>query len=250
MFKFLFPAWTRLRPLAACAAASWCTSAAADPAVLTPFSGAALGDPPAVWKYVSLPKKIATKFTVVELGGAHVMKVEAVDSYGNLVHAVHHQATEATELSWRWRVDQLTDAADLTTRAGDDSPAKICVFFAFDASQLSLGERTKLSVAQSLSGQDVPTESLCYVWDNKLAVDTAMANAFTKRVRFIVLDSGTAKLGQWVSQRRHVVADYLKLFGDEAQGKVPEITGVAISADADNTHGHMLSYFGDVQLSP
>ena len=74
--------------------------------------------------------------------------------------------------------------------------------------------------------------------------------AFTKRIRMIVLDTGSAKLGQWVTQRRNVVVDYQRLFGDESGGKVPEVIGVAISADADNTHGHALSYFGDVTLTP
>ena len=65
-----------------------------------------------------------------------------------------------------------------------------------------------------------------------------------------MLQSGTAKLAQWVTQRRNLVADYLRMFADEADGKVPEVVGVAVSADADNTHGHSLAYFGDVTLTP
>ena len=44
-------------------------------------------------------------------------------------------------LAWRWRVDQLVENADLTSRTGDDSPARVCVFFDFDASKLPFGER-------------------------------------------------------------------------------------------------------------
>jgi hypothetical protein len=186
----------------------------------------------------------------VELDGAKVLKVEADDSYGNLVHAVQAQPTAQAALAWRWRVDKLIDTADLKTHGGDDSPAKICVFFAFDSAKLSFGERTKLSLAHSSTGQDVPTETVCYVWDNKLPVDTALPNAFTKRIRVIVLQSGTAKLGQWISEKRDIATDYQRLFGDESEGKIPAITGVAVAADADNTHGHALAYFGDVTLSP
>ena len=223
---------------------------AADEPRITAFSGAALGEPPAAWKFATLPRKQPTKFTVVELGGAHVLKVEAEDSYGNLVHGMHAQLTERSVLSWRWRVDKLVEEADLKVKSGDDSPAKLCVFFAFDTAKLSLGERTRLSMAQSVTGQDVPGETLCYVWDNKLPPDTGIVNAFSKRIRMIVLDSGSAKLGQWVAQRRNVVADYQRMFGDESEGKVPEVVGVAVSADADNTHGHALAYFGDVTLMP
>ena len=226
------------------------TVLAADEPHIATFSGAALGEPPAAWKFATLPRKEPTKFSVVDLGGAHVLKVEAEDSYGNLVHGLHTQLSERSVLSWRWRVDKLVDDADLKVRSGDDSPAKLCVFFAFDTGKLSLGERTRLALAQSATGQDVPGETLCYVWDNKLPVDTAITNAFTKRIRMIVLDSGSAKLGQWVTEKRNLVADYQRLFGDESGGKVPEVVGVAISADADNTHGHALAYFGDVTLVP
>ncbi len=223
---------------------------AADDASLAPFSAATVGEPPAPWKFATLPNKVATKFSIVDLAGAHVLKVESDESYGNLVHGVHAQLGERSVIAWRWRVDKLVDEADIKTRGGDDSPAKLCVFFAFDAAKLSLGERTKLLLAKSTTGQEVPTETLCYVWDNKLPIESGIPNAFTKRIRFIVLESGAGKLGQWIAQRRSLAADYLRLFGDEAEGKVPEVVGIAVSADSDNTHGHGLAYFGDITLAP
>ena len=223
---------------------------AANDAAVAAFSTASPGEPPAVWKFATLPNKAPTKYSIVELGGARVLKVEADESYGNLVHAMRVQASDASVLAWRWRVDHLVDGADLTVRSGEDSPAKLCVFFGFDGAKLSFGERTKLALARSSTGEDVPTQSLCYVWDNKLPVDTGMASVFTKRIRFIVLQSGSAKVGQWVAQKRNVVADYQRMFGDESEGKVPEVTGVSVSADSDNTHGHGLAYFGDITLTP
>ena len=223
---------------------------AADDAAITAFSSAAPGDPPAAWKFATLPNKVATKYSIVELGGAKVLKVESDESYGNLVHAIRVPITEHGAVAWRWRVDKLPEEADLRARSGEDSAAKLCVFFDFDGSKLSLGERTKLALARSSTGENVPTQSLCYVWDNKLPIDTALASPFTKRIRYIVLQSGPGKLGQWATQRRNLVADYQRMFGDESEGKVPEVTGVSVSADADNTHGHGLSYFGDITLSP
>lgn len=223
---------------------------AADDSAIAPFSAAAPGDPPATWKFATLPNKVPTQYTIVDLGGARVLKVQSDESYGNLVHAMHMQVSDRSVLSWRWRVDKLLEDADIRTRAGDDSAAKLCVFFGFDGAKLSFGERTKLALGRASTGEDVPTETLCYVWDNKLPIDTGLINAFTKRIRFIVLQSGTAKLGQWVTQRRNLVADYQRMFGDESEGKVPEVTGVSVSADSDNTHDHGLSYFGDVSLTP
>lgn len=243
------PTFTKLLA-ATLAALAALPALALDDAAIAPFSAAPIGGPPGAWKFASLPNKVATKYSIVDLGGTRVLKVEADDSYGNLVHGLHVQLGERSTLAWRWRVDNLIDAADIKTRAGDDSPAKLCVFFAFDKAKLPLGERTKLAIAHSTTGQDVPTETLCYVWDNKLPVDTGLPNAFTKRIRLIVLQSGAGKLAQWQSQRRDLVADYERMFGDESEGKVPEVVGVAVSADADNTHGHGLAYFGDITLTP
>ncbi|MDP9043174.1 MAG: DUF3047 domain-containing protein [Pseudomonadota bacterium] len=217
---------------------------------LAAFSEAPVGAAPPAWKFATLPNKQPTRFDVVDLGGVHVLKVQADDSYGTLIHALRTPVTAQATLAWRWRMEQLNDAADIRQRSGDDSPAKICVFFAFEASRLSFGERAKLALAKTTTGQEVPAETLCYVWDNKVAVDTGLQNAFTSRIRMIVVDSGAAKVGQWVAQRRNLAADYQRMFGDESDGKIPEITGVAVSADADNTHGHSVAYVGDVTLAP
>ena len=223
---------------------------AADGLSVASFSGAAPGEAPAPWKFATLPNKGPTKFTIVDLEGVKVLKVDSENAYGNLVHPLKAEVTDKAVVAWRWRVDHLVDNADLTQRSGEDSPAKLCVFFGFDGSKLSLGERTKLSIARSSTGQDVPTQALCYVWDNKLAVDTGMASVFTKRVRFIVLQSGSGKVGTWVAQKRNLVADYQRMFGDESEGKVPPVTGVSVGADTDNTHANSLAYFGDITLTP
>lgn len=236
---------------AATVAACLCAGArGADDAAITAFSSSPPGEPPSTWKFATLPNKAPTRFTVAELNGARVLKVEADNSYGNLVHTLRTTSSERTTVAWRWRVDKLIDEADLRVRAGEDSAAKLCVFFAFDAAKLPFGERTKLSMAQSVSGQEVPTQTLCYVWDNKLPADTGLVSVFTKRIRFIVLESGGSHLGQWVAQKRNIGADYQRMFGDESGGKFPDITGVAVSADADNTHGRSLAYFSDITLVP
>ena len=223
---------------------------AADDSAVHAFSTAAIGELPLGWKFATLPNKVATNYSIVDLGGARVLKVEADGSYGNLVHALHARAGSHTALSWRWRVDKLIASADITTRAGDDSVAKMCVMFGFKVSKLSFGERVGLSMAAAAAGEPVPPETLCYVWDNKLAVGTGLANAFTRRIRYIVLQSGSQHLGQWLSEQRDVSVDHQRMFGDESAGEIPEIIGVAVSADADSTHGYGLAYFGDIKLTP
>jgi len=220
-----------------------------EPPTLAPFSSAQGAQAPQPWRFTTLPNKAPTRFEVVQQDGKRVLKVEADQSYGNLVHATQVPLNSGTTLAWRWRVDEFVQDADLRTRAGDDGAAKVCVFFDFPVDKLPVGERTKLALARRATGEDVPSEALCYVWDNKEAKGSEFMNAFTRRVRMVVLESGaTAKPGGWMAERRNLLADYRRAFGEEAGTTMPDVVAVAISADADNTRGHGIAYFSDLDL--
>lgn len=243
------PAWL----LAAVLAWAVCGAAQAQPAAsawLTGFSGAAPGPAPESWHFTTLPHKNPTTFEVVRQDGKSVLKVQADDSYGNLVHPVRVALDGGASLAWRWRVERFVAGADLRSRSGDDGAAKLCVFFALPTDRLPFGERTRLALARSATGEDVPSETLCYVWDEKEAKNTVLPNAFTRRIRMWVLESGPAGSGAagWRGERRNLLADYQRAFGDEAGGLQPDIVGVAVSADADNTAGHGLAFFGDLEM--
>ena len=236
-------------PIAALALWLAAPAAHADELTVTPFSSARGAQAPQPWRFTSLPNKTPTRFEVVQEGAQKVLKVEADQSYGNLVHPTRVTLNASTTLAWRWRVDTFVEDANLRTRAGDDGAAKLCVFFDFPAERLSFGERTRLALARRTTGEEVPSEALCYVWDKKEAKGTALVNAFTQRMRMVVLESGpAADRSAFVSERRSLLADYKRAFGDEAGDALPDVVAVAVSADADNTQGHGLAYFTDIDL--
>jgi hypothetical protein len=241
--------WRGLALLLA-AAALWTVCAAANAQSATAstwLSGlaGATGPVPEPWHFTTLPNKKPTTFEMVREDGKSVLKVDADASYGNLVHPLHVALDEGAALAWRWRVEHFVEGADLRSRSGDDGAAKLCVFFALPTDRLSFGERTRLALARTATGEDVPSETLCYVWDEKEARNTLLTNAFTRRIRMLVLESGP---GGWRGERRNLLADYQRAFGDEAGGLRPDIVGVAVSADADNTKGHGLAYFADFDM--
>jgi len=216
--------------------------------LLAPPAGAS--DPPAApWRVVGLPQqsKPFTHFSAVTLDGQRVLRVEAVASYGNLVHPLVDLPETARRLSWRWRLDEPNPAADLRRRDGDDSPIKVCALFDLPTSALPFVERQLLRVARLRAGETLPSASVCYVWDNRLPPGTVLDNAFTRRIRMIVLRGPEAPLRGWVSEQRDVVADFQRLFGDEAT-TAPPLVGVAIAADADNTQGRSVAFVTAIGL--
>ena len=218
---------------------------AAEPA-LAPF-GAVASPPQAPWHVVGLPQqtKPFTRFSVVDVDGKRAVKIEADESYGNLVHPL--KANAPAHLAWQWRVEQPIEAADLRQKSGDDNAVKVCVFFDEPIGQLSFVERQALRYFRARSTEPIPAATLCYVWDTHLPPGTALDNPFTRRMRYFVLESGAAQLDRWVAERRDLAADFRRVFGSECP-TVPPVVGVSIGADADNTHGHSVAYVGDLSL--
>lgn len=229
-------------------------AAASKPAAayLSRFSLASGSVPPGPWRVVGLPKgnKPLTRFDLMPVDGHPVLRVQTDRSYANLVHDLPDFAlAPGMQLRWRWRLDQPLQGTDLRRREGDDSPLKVCVLFDLPIEQIGFVERNLLRAARSVSGEKLPAATLCYVWDAMLAPGTLLHNAFTHRVRMIVVDSGEQHLGQWVSHRQDLAADFLRAFGNES-ATVPPLAAVLVGADSDNTGGQSLGYVGDVTLSP
>lgn len=219
------------------------------------FSSTVSSSPPAEWRITGLPSQgkaavPVTRFDLMPIDGQKVLRVQTDGSYGNLVHALPGiKLAEGVKLRWRWRLDQPLVNSDLRQRRGDDTPLKVCLLFDLPAASLSFVDRSVLAMARSVSGEKLPSATLCYVWDHLIPAGTLLNNAFTSRVRMLVLDSGNKRLGQWTNQERDVAADFKQAFGRESE-ILPRLDGVLVGADSDNAGGQSLGYVGDVTLAP
>lgn len=224
-------------------------TSSAEPALAAFGSVGSAPQPP--WKVVGLPQqtKPFTRFSVVDIDGKRAVKIEADLSYGNIVHPLKEYAAPVN-LVWQWRIEKPIDAADLREKRGDDTAVKVCVFFDMPMDNVPFADRQLLRLARSKTSDPVPTATVCYVWDPKLPAGTTLDNAFTRRMRYIVLESGTDRLNKWVAEKRDVAADFTKLFNDESKGVVPPIVGIAVGADSDNTQSHSVAYVSGIALEP
>jgi hypothetical protein len=230
--------------LLALAPAAWAATAAAP--VMLRFSGTAPGSAlPEGWKAYAMSRHRPTaRMAIVRDGGESVFNIDANHAAGAIAHALDLPA--ATTLSWRWKVDRSVAAADMSRKKGDDFAARVYVFFDVPPSSLSWLQRVKLKLASRSLGHPMPTAALCYVWDNRHPVGSIAVSPFWPQLRTIVLQSGNSHAGDWQVQSRNLAADYLAAFGHPA----PRITGIALSADTDNTRGHAQAWFGDMTLAP
>ncbi len=211
-----------------------------------PFSRGPVGaTAPGGWSVQPLPKvERKTQYDLIADGGNIVLRARADRAAASLRHSVYADPARTPILRWRWRTDHVLQAGDMTTKEGDDYAARVYVFFDRGPETMTLKERALLKVGRARYGNDLPAAALCYVWDNHQPVGTIRPNVYTPFVAMVVASSGTGDVGRWVSLRRNIAEDYRRAFGTAA----PQVTGVAVSVDTDNTGESAVSYFGDIEF--
>lgn len=222
------------------APAPWVLPALVDPA----------GTLGAGWRVATLPeqKPPVTRYSGERIDGRDALRIEADASYGNLVHALPGVTAPGT-LRWAWRLQLPNAAADLRRKVGDDSAAKVCLSFDLPLAAVPFVERQLLRLARSRSGEALPTATLCWVWAGAEAQGALLDNAYTRRVRYIVLRNASDAAGAWVEERRDVMADFLRAFGDEAKA-VPPLAAVIVAGDADNTGLRSVAHVAGLRFEP
>jgi hypothetical protein len=222
-----------------------CAANAAEAPVLAPFSAAAPGASlPAPWKVTTLPGiSRHTRYTLVRDGDAVVLRADAEASMAGVAHPLKLEVRDHPVIEWRWKILNLLTKSDIATKGGDDYPARVYILFDYDIRKLPFSVRARIRLAR-LYGADVPLAALCYVWDGKAAAGTSVWSAYTDRVRMIVAESGDANLGNWVTIRRDVAADFRAAFGEEP----PAISGVVLATDTDNTGESATAFYGDIRF--
>jgi hypothetical protein len=222
----------------------------ASAAPLSRFSSANGTALPPPWQIVTLPKiPRHTQYALVQLDGRKVVRAEAHGSYANVVHPIGADVGTTPILRFSWRADRFPERSNLRTKEGDDMAAKVCVLFDIPPGRLSFGDRVRIELGRQLFDPKLPSATLCYVWDRELPTGTWLPNAYTDRVRMLVLRSANAgDKGRWFDERRDLRRDIAQAFGNESDG-LPPVIAIAFATDADNTGGSALAYYGDIGLS-
>jgi len=161
---------------------------------------------------------------VAEADGNHVLRAESRGSASGLILQREVDPADYPVLSWRWKVAGTVAGGDETRKAGDDDAAGVYVIFPSWFFPL--------------------TKSINYIWANRLPQGESIPNPFTGNAIMLAVESGPEKAGQWLVERRNVVADYRRLFG----GEPPSRMVVAIMTDTDNTGAAATAWYDDLAL--
>lgn len=221
---------------------------APSPVEVAAFSRASTagGLPPGWQAFNPAPKVKPTHYALERDAGRMVVRADADQSMSSLIRTVHVDLAKTPLLQWQWRVSRVVASADMNTKAGDDYAARVYVLFDYDRSKLPWATRLKIKLARLFYGVDVPAAALNYVWDNRHPVGTLKPNAYTDRVRMLVVESGSSHVNEWRTETRDVAADFRAAFGEAA----PAVVSVAIATDTDNTGEDVTAWYGDMRFLP
>jgi hypothetical protein len=129
-------------------------------------------------------------------------------------------------LTWRWKATRLPKGGDIRKRETDDQAGQIYVLFPRFPALIN-------------------TRSMGYVYDALTPVGTAGTSTAYSKMKYVVLQSGPDKLGQWVWETRNVYENYKKYFLEDP----PTVGGLLLYINTQHTQSSAEIYYGEIFFS-
>lgn len=127
-------------------------------------------------------------------------------------------------LQWRWKVTRLPRGGDSRRKETDDQAAQLYVLF----------PRFPAAVRSRVIG---------YVWDSTAPAGTTVRSQKSGTVTYIVVRSGEADLGRWITETRNVLEDYRRIYGEEPGETVG---GVSVAIDSNDVKSSAEAFIGEI----
>lgn len=126
-------------------------------------------------------------------------------------------------LQWQWKVVELPTSGD--SRRAD-----------------KLDQAAQIYVSWPRFPRAFRSRIIGYVWDTTAPVGTQIRSPKSHMVTYIVVRSGDAELGKWITEQRNVREDYKRIFGEE-----PFDPGyISLSIDSNDTHSRAEAFIGAI----
>ena len=163
--------------------------------------------------------------TVVEDGGKKALHLKSKNEGSTISKEIKGKVNlkDTPILEWSWKMVALPKGGNSCVKATDDQAGQVFVMWPRFPEQ-------------------VRSQIIGYVWDTTQPVGTTCKSEKTGMVTYIVVRSGAAEVGKWMTERRNVAQDYKKIYGDN-----PENPGViSISIDSNDTGSYSESFIGPI----
>jgi DUF3047 family protein len=200
---------------------------AADLVLIEDWSGApvgATGVPPG-WGRQTWGGAPKYDFTLIEQDGQRVIRLRSAGDSSNMSKDIRGKVSLASTpiLEWSWKVTVLPKGADGRRAATDDQAGQIYV-------------------AWPRFPQALRSQVIGYIWDTTAPAGSTFKSQKTGTVTYVVVRSGVADLGKWLTERRDVRADFKRIYGEDPE----DPSGISIGIDSDDVKSTAEAFFGRI----
>jgi hypothetical protein len=167
----------------------------------------------------------AYEFEIVDGDGRHVLHMTSRDESSTITKALRGivDLKDTPVLEWSWKAVTLPRGGNSCKKPTDDQAGQIFVVW----------ERFPSALRSRIIG---------YVWDTTAPAGTICKSEKTSTVTYVVVRSGPAELGTWLTERRNVREDFKKIYGEDPGN--PD--ALSLSIDANDTHSVAEAYIGPI----
>lgn len=180
---------------------------------------------PSGWTGESFGRRAAYDFVIEQNAGRRVLHLESDNEHSTIAKDITGKVNlkETPILEWTWKAAVLPTGGDLRRKETTDIAAQLYIVW----------PRFPALFRSRIIG---------YVWDATTPVGTIVKSQKTGTVTFVVMRSGSEDLGKWLTERRNVAEDYVKIFGEAPD----DPRAITISIDSNDTRSMAESFMGPI----
>ncbi|MFZ5862352.1 MAG: DUF3047 domain-containing protein [Nitrospirota bacterium] len=202
------------------------------------------GQVPSGWtlrKWFGLPKGASAAWAIEN--GVPAVKLRSNGALTFLEKWVDIDIQAHPVVTWKWRVRNILQRIDETTKAGDDHPIRLLFVFAPDESRQSVWFRFKRFVyLDRVHGHPMGSRFIEYLWSSRLRAGDVIDDPGKSGQKLVVVESGSTNLGRWLSYQRNLYREFQTLYGEEPR----RLVKIGIINDTDQTAQEAVSYIVDL----
>jgi hypothetical protein len=182
---------------------------------------------PAGWQPQNWGSPHYDKLTIIDDDGRRALSMKSANDASTINKDIRGKVhlKETPLLEWQWKVRVVPTGANSCKKATDDQAAQVYVVW----------PRFPEAVRSRIIG---------YVWDTTQPVGTVCKSEKAGTVTYVVLRSGTAELNKWITERRDVVADFKRIYGETPDD--PAVLSVA--SDSNDTSTSSEAMIGSIRF--
>ena len=166
-----------------------------------------------------------TKYWLDTENGSQFLHSESNNSASALYYMVSYKSVDYPFLKWTWRPIRFPDKSGIEDpKLKDDYALRVYVIFA--------------------SGFFTNFRCVEYLWDEFIPAGTKIDSPYSENIKQLVVRSGEGD-GEWVTEERNVIMDYLTLFGEMPRMK---IKAIAVMSDSEGSQKTSEANFKEIEI--